>query len=165
MHRKIISIWDLDGTLFDSSHRAPIDPKTGKLDLPKWRALSTPENILQDKPLPLTDVFRQRRDNYGECMVICTARHMSQADHALLYEHGIIADMVFSRDKCRSAAHYMMPDGAYKAGFILPFLTLKHNRHASVVMFDDAPHVKTVLRRAGVPVVCAVLTNARLKGF
>ena len=65
-------IWDLDGTVIDSSHRY-YTLENGDIDLPRWIENNTRENIALDKLLPLADLMR---DNYrsGDTVIICTAR-------------------------------------------------------------------------------------------
>ena len=47
-----IRIYDLDGTIIDSSRRARHD-QNGKLDLEHWKANNTKENIFKDDLLPM----------------------------------------------------------------------------------------------------------------
>jgi len=56
---KNITIFDLDGTVLDSSHRQATKPD-GTLDLAKWFENATPEKIFQDKVLPLAQQMRKR---------------------------------------------------------------------------------------------------------
>ena len=49
---KNISIFDLDGTIIDSSHRQATLPD-GTLNLAHWFENATPEKIFEDKVLPL----------------------------------------------------------------------------------------------------------------
>ena len=48
----MLFIFDLDGTVVDSSHRQ------GAGTLAEWRELNTPENIALDSELPYADVMR-----------------------------------------------------------------------------------------------------------
>ena len=65
-------IWDLDGTVIDSSHRYST-LANGDIDLPRWIADNTRENIERDTLLPLA---RLMQSNYahGDVVIICTAR-------------------------------------------------------------------------------------------
>ena len=51
-----ICIYDLDGTIIDSSHRARHD-QNGILDLEHWKANNTKENIFKDDLLNLIRNF------------------------------------------------------------------------------------------------------------
>ena len=88
-------IWDLDGTVIDSSHRYST-LANGDIDLPRWIADNTRENIEQDKLLPLA---RLMRSNYrqGDIVIICTARVLGVWDHCFLAENGIKAQFILSR--------------------------------------------------------------------
>lgn len=68
----MIYIFDLDGTVIDTSHRYRNKPD-GTIDLEYWFTNSTPEKVAQDKLLPLADVWR-RYWAAGHTVVVCTAR-------------------------------------------------------------------------------------------
>ncbi len=68
----MIFIFDLDGTVIDTSHRYR-DLPCGKIDLEYWFANSTPEMVARDSLLPLASVMRTRYAE-GHTVVICTAR-------------------------------------------------------------------------------------------
>ena len=89
-------IWDLDGTVVDSSHRYHTLPYSQDIDLPRWIMNNTRANIEQDKLLPLA---RLMRSNYrmGDIVVICTARVLGVWDHCYLSDHGIKAQFILSR--------------------------------------------------------------------
>ena len=57
---KQISIFDLDGTTIDSSHRQVTLPN-GNLDIANWLENSTPSKIYADKVLPLSLQIRRRQ--------------------------------------------------------------------------------------------------------
>ena len=52
----MIAVFDLDGTVLDSSHRALINEKGG-INIKEWRS-HTAEQILNDSELPLADYMR-----------------------------------------------------------------------------------------------------------
>ena len=70
-----ICIYDLDGTVIDSSHRATHD-KDGNIDLVNWVENSTKDLIYQDKLMPL---YTQLVADYknGD-MVIYVLREISE---------------------------------------------------------------------------------------
>jgi len=90
-------IWDLDGTVIDSSHRYST-LANGDIDLPKWIADNTRSNIEQDKLLPLA---RLMASNYrmGDIVIICTARVLGVWDHVFLAKNGIKSQFILSRAK------------------------------------------------------------------
>ena len=143
---KNISIFDLDGTVIDSSHRQMVKPD-GTLDLEKWFEMATPEMIFQDKVLPLAQQIRKRQ-KAGDFTIICTARNMQDADLEFLAAEGVLADKLISRP-----AGNMEPDGVLKAKQLNSFLSLKQFQKASKVMFDDAASVRSSLRKIGIAVI------------
>ena len=88
-------IWDLDGTVIDSSHRYST-LANGDIDLPRWIADNTRANIEQDKLLPLAELMKS---NYrqGDIVIICTARVLGVWDHVYLADKGIKANFILSR--------------------------------------------------------------------
>ena len=71
---KNITIFDLDGTIIDSSHRQAT-LADGTLNLPAWIENSTAEKIFGDTVLPLATQVR-RRQKAGDYVMVCTARQM-----------------------------------------------------------------------------------------
>ena len=88
-------IWDLDGTVIDSSHRYST-LENGDIDLPRWIADNTRANIEKDTLLPLS---RLMQSNYrmGDIVIINTARVLGVWDHCFLAENGIKAQFILSR--------------------------------------------------------------------
>ena len=74
-------IFDLDGTVIDSTHR-----QGDTLD--DWRRLNTARNVALDSPLPLLD---QMRDAIADDLdvIVCTSRVMHGRDFRWLDDHGI----------------------------------------------------------------------------
>ena len=90
-----ICIYDLDGTIIDSSHRIRLR-ENGSLDLEHWKNNSTKEMIFQDDLLPM---YWQLIADYkeGNIIVICTAREFGKYDWEYLHSMGIYYDYVISR--------------------------------------------------------------------
>ena len=91
---KNITIFDLDGTIIDSSHRQAT-LADGTLNLPAWIENSTPEKIFADTVLPLATQVR-RRQKAGDYVMVCTARQMSDADFEFLQDAGICPQKIIS---------------------------------------------------------------------
>ena len=72
-------IFDLDGTVIDSSHRKLAKPD-GSLDLEHWIDNCTPEKIAADSLLPLVSLMRKNWRG-GHTVLVCTARVLSDADY------------------------------------------------------------------------------------
>jgi hypothetical protein len=142
---KNISIFDLDGTVIDSSHRQMVKPD-GTLDLAKWFEMATPEMIFADKVLPLAQQIRKRQ-KAGDYVLVCTARNMTFADFEFLQNEGICPDKIISRPKGNMEA-----DGILKAKQLRSLFNLKQFAKASKIMFDDAASVRSSLRKIGIAV-------------
>lgn len=152
-------IFDLDGTVIDSSHRKSTRPD-GTLDLAHWIENSTPEKVAADTLLPVSAMlfkaFRQ-----GHTVLICTARVMSDADFEFLMANGINSHGVLSR-----------PEGCTMGDAELKEIQLRlyAQRHGlswakfceTAIMLDDAPPVITRMREIGIDTLDAVRLNERL---
>jgi len=143
---KNITIFDLDGTVIDSSHRQATLPD-GTLNLEHWFENATPEKIFKDKILPLAQQIR-RRSKAGDFTMICTARTLSDADLEFFHQEGLLVDKIISRKQGDNT-----PDGELKAKQLRSFFSLKQFKDLNKVMFDDAPSVRKSLRRLGISVI------------
>lgn len=95
---RITHIFDLDGTLIDSSHRASY--KNGVLDLQAWRTNNTREQILRDTITPLGQDLTQAiafNPKLEKQIIILTARDCVPADYELLKSLGLGSIGVLSR--------------------------------------------------------------------
>lgn len=152
---KNISIFDLDGTVIDSTHRQATKPD-GTLNLDHWFENATPEKIAEDKVLPLADQIR-KRVHAGDYVVICTARTMSFADFEFLFENGLCVHKIISRP-----AGNMEADAKLKAKQLGSLFNLRQFQIANKVMFDDAPSVRSSLRKLGIAVICPTKIQERV---
>ena len=143
---KNITIFDLDGTVIDSSHRQATLPD-GTLNLAHWFENATPEKIFKDKILPLAQQIR-KRSKAGDYTMICTARTLSDADLEFFHQEGLLVDKIISRKQGDNT-----PDGELKAKQLRSFFSLKQFKDLNKVMFDDAPSVRKSLRRLGISVI------------
>ena len=153
---KQVSIFDLDGTTIDSSHRQNTLPN-GNLDLAKWFENSTAEKIFQDKVLPLAYQIR-RRQKKGDYTIVHTARNMTFADYEFLMDNGICPNQIISRPKGN-----MNADGVLKRKQLSSLFNLKQFKQARKVMFDDNKEVKQEVSKIGVQVLNPNKLNERLK--
>jgi hypothetical protein len=146
-------IFDLDGTVIDSSHRKLALPD-GTLDLAHWVENCTPNKIFRDKLLPLARTMRKQIRN-GARVIICTSRVMSEADFAFLRLHGLMAAAVLHR-----GVNDRRGDGIYKIAKLTGYLSQRELEGA--MMFDDAAEVRASVRPLGVVVLDPVPINERL---
>ena len=87
-------IYDLDGTVIDSSHRRRFDTN-GNLRLSYWKSHNTREDVFGDSLLPLAKHMKKKMvDNI---VIICTAREISQNDLDFLENNGLRYDHIISR--------------------------------------------------------------------
>ena len=152
-------IWDLDGTVIDSSHRYSTLPN-GDIDLPKWIADNTRANIEQDKLLPLA---RLMRSNYrqGDIVIICTARVLGVWDHVFLADHGIKAQFILSRalgDNRGDAEMKRQKLLALFADLKIPFARWTRN----ATFYDDNQGVLDMAEKLGIRTRNAVKLNLHL---
>ena len=153
---KQISIFDLDGTTIDSSHRQVTLPN-GNLDIANWLENSTPSKIYADKVLPLSLQIRSRQKK-GDYVVVHTARNMSYADYEFLMENGICPNKIISRPIGNNTA-----DGVLKRKQLSSLFNLKPFKQARKVMFDDNLEVKKEVSKIGVQVFNPNKLNERLQ--
>ncbi len=98
-------IYDLDGTVIDSSHRRKFD-ENGNLRLSYWRSHNTRKDIFGDSLLPLAKHMKKKMlDNI---VIICTAREISQNDLDFLEVNGIRYDHIISRPKGVNLADHVL---------------------------------------------------------
>ena len=151
----MIRIWDLDGTVIDSSHRYRTLP-CGGIDLPAWIRLATPDNIMRDRPLPMARMMRRSFER--ATVIVCTARVMSETDYAWLDKHGLRYHAMLSRPE-----GLRMGDADYKE------FQLRRYAHdngltwaeftAMSLMYDDAHCILEHLPTIGLKVIDAKLMN------
>lgn len=169
-----IIIFDLDGTVIDTSHRYRNKP-CGTIDLDFWFANSTPEMIARDTLLPLADVWR-RYHREGHEIVVCTARDFSDnplvptknigtvyekylADNDLPYHHLLHRTMA-------GDDHLTLGDGDLKIRLLNEWAEREGKPSGwqeTAVMFDD--NMNVIRAMASVNIFCqdAVKHNAYLE--
>lgn len=168
MSQKIFHLFDLDGTVIDSSHRVkPCLKEGGDLDLAIYRREAcTHDKIMSDELLPLVDHMRALIQS-GESVGICTARSMRKSDYVFLRQHGVKTPFIASRDRvhkffpadmvqaiCRSG------DAAYKAAWLH---MLKATRPETMIhLYDDHEGVLADAKALGVITFNATTINGLL---
>ena len=124
-----IRIYDLDGTIIDSSHRAKYD--NGVLDLDHWRENNTKENIFKDDLLPM---YWQLVSDYkaGDIVILCTARELNKHDWEFIHSYGIYYDYVKSRPIGETVSDWKL-----KRNLLNPFFNLKPFQKLAKYFYDD----------------------------
>ena len=133
----IIKIYDLDGTIIDSSHRA-VANADGSINLDKWRENCTKENIFRDELLPM---YWQLVNDYknGDIIVICTARVLNEYDLEFIHSMGIYYDYIISRPVGVTTI-----DDVLKWNQCKHFFNFKQFKNLKKILYDD--NVKTLAR-------------------
>ena len=152
-------IWDLDGTIIDSSHRYST-LANGDIDLPKWIADNTRANIEQDQLLPLA---RLMRSNYrmGDIVIICTARVLGVWDKVFLAKHGIKAQFILSRELGDNRGDAEMKRAKLFALFSSLNISFANwTRNATI--YDDNQGVLNMAEKLGIRTRNAVQLNLKL---
>ena len=152
-------IWDLDGTVIDSSHRYST-LANGDIDLPRWIADNTKANIERDSLLPLA---RLMQSNYrqGDIVIINTARVLGIHDHCFLADHGIKANFILSRaigDNRGDAEMKRAKLIALFADLKIPFARWTRN----ATFYDDNQGVLDMAEKIGIRAKNAVQLNLQL---
>jgi phosphoglycolate phosphatase-like HAD superfamily hydrolase len=147
-------IFDLDGTVIDSSHRLGDS-------LDDWRRMNTPANVAKDSPLPLLD---QMRDAIADDLdvIICTSRVMAGRDFRWLDDHGIRGVTILCRDVnddrlCGFFKLHLLKDYADSLGYTWARFC------QTSIMFDDSIDVQNTLRSVGLRVIDPVNYNLNIR--
>jgi phosphoglycolate phosphatase-like HAD superfamily hydrolase len=141
--QKPIYIFDLDGTVIDSSHRFT-GTAEGKVNLAKWIEDSTRENIFKDSLLPLAK-FMKALMKANQNVWICTARNMSKDDFDFLAEKGIKAKTIL----CRKDGDHRA-DAEMKTAKLKRLFNLKQFQNAEKIMFDDNESIQKEMPKIGI---------------
>jgi len=152
-------IFDLDGTVIDSTHRQATKAD-GSLDLDHWIERNKPEMIMRDSLLPLARVMRIIKAN-GHKVIVCTARSYQIADEEFLAMHGLDYDVYLSR----AAKGDMRDDASLKVQLLNDYFTglgFRSVGAAKPLMFDDNLKVIDAMIAIGVTCYDAKYANHRL---
>ena len=148
-------IFDLDGTVIDSTHRQ------GDGSLDDWRRLNTIGNIKRDRLLPLAGKM-QGAILDGLDVWICTSRVMGKADFAflrmqsLLPNGGPVIHRISDADDRDCGALKLAKLQGMAAGMGVSWARFANDS----IMFDDSIDVQITMKNAGLRVVDPVQYNA-----
>lgn len=127
---QIIPVWDLDGVLLDASHRIDLRPD-GSLDLDKYRANTTHDNVMKDRNLPLMSVIHALNE-LERPYYVATARVLCQHSQALLRQRAIRPVAAISRGE----TDYRKDWDLKVAGI---HNTFSINQFKDILLIDDCP--------------------------
>jgi len=150
-------IFDLDGTVIDSTHRQ------GET-LDDWRRMNTVGNIMRDRLLPLAGKM-QTAILDGLDVWVCTSRVMGKADFAFLRLQGLLPNggpvihRIGEGDARPCGEMKLTKLRGMAAAMGVNWVQFAHDS----IMFDDSPDVQKTLRNAGLRVVDPVQFNAYIQ--
>jgi len=134
-----IIVFDIDGVLVDSSHRYRNLPD-GTIDLAYWLENNTPEQIAQDKLLPLSITYRNALAHPDYYVIIATARQAGDADFEYIREKlGFPQHMIYRKPGDTR------PDWTLKLAALRKLLNLRQFWMTPVVVFEDNPETAEIL--------------------
>ena len=133
---KNIAIFDLDGTIIDSTHRQ-LANADGSINLEHWFANNTSEKIAKDKLLPLSKAIKN-----ADYVVFCTSRQLQDADLDFFKTNGLLANKIISRPFGNTEK-----DGILKKRQLQFLVNLKQFKQATKVMFYDNAEVRQEVRK------------------
>ena len=155
----MLYIFDLDGTVIDSSHRQNTLPD-GSLDLAHWVENNTVDKILADSLLPLAEKMRSVR-SVKDTVAVITARVIQDADLAFLKRNDLRFDYLYSRAQGNTS-----PDDLLKRRAVLRLAKKLQRSMAwmrkNTVFFDDNLAVLDIMESMGIKTINATLANERL---
>jgi len=127
-----ISIYDMDGTIVDSSHRYRTITENGitKIDLKHWR--ENEYRAMQDGLLPLAEQYRAELEDSSVYTIIATARVMNTPDWQFVNEILGKPDYLISRKPGQ-----IISGGQMKINGLQKFFNLKQFRTADAVFYED----------------------------
>ena len=130
---KKIKVYDLDGTLIDSSHR--YRTKDGRIDLEHWRENDTRLNIFKDSFLDLYEWLKVDLKRADTFVIFATARACTynDANYEFLKNHNIMPDLFIHR----MGANDNRGGAALKIEAIKPLLKLPKFKNATIHIFED----------------------------
>ena len=151
-------IFDLDGTVIDSTHRQNTLPD-GSLNLEHWMENNTHEKIMADSLLPLAQQMRNIK-KAGHTVIICTARSPHPSNHIFLEEQGLAHDVFLSRGNNDNRGDAQLKIDLLEDYFKSEGFTCA--AEANAIMFDDNLKVISAMLSIGITCFNATKQNERL---
>jgi beta-phosphoglucomutase-like phosphatase (HAD superfamily) len=141
-----ISIYDMDGTIVDSSHRYRTITTNGvtRIDLPYWRA--NEYRAMDDGLLPLAEQYRAELNDPSVYVIIATARVLNAPDIMFIEQILGKPNYIISR-----AATDNRSGAVLKINGLQKFFNLKQFRIADAVFYEDnISYLKVVCDHFGI---------------
>lgn len=141
---KRVAIYDMDGTIVDSSHRYRTAACGTKIDLEYWRA--NEYRAYDDSLLPLAEQYKADLLDPECYVIIATARVMQEPDFRFVKEKLGVPDYFISRQ-----AGDNQSGGTLKIKGLQKFFNLKNFKNASKVFYEDnTSYLKAVCDKFGI---------------
>jgi len=127
-----VSIYDMDGTIVDSSHRyrTIVDDTGEKIDLEFWR--ENQYNAMNDSLLPMAEQYRADLFDENCYVIIATARVMNDPDWQFVKEILGEPDYFISRNEGDSQSGKTL-----KINGLAKFFNLTNFKNADFVFYED----------------------------
>jgi hydroxymethylpyrimidine pyrophosphatase-like HAD family hydrolase len=127
-----VSVYDMDGTIVDSSHRyrTIVDENGERIDLPFWQ--ENAHLAMNDKLLPLYNQYRQDLQDESCYVIIATARVMGANDWQFVREILGEPDYFISRKENDSQSGKTL-----KINGLAKFFNLINFHNAEFVFYED----------------------------
>ena len=143
---KRVAIYDMDGTIVDSSHRyrTIIDENGERIDLDYWR--ENEFRAMEDGLLPMAEQYRRDLADPETYTIIATARVMNSPDWQFLREILGEPDYFISRPKDSAISGKTL-----KINGLAKFFNLINFKNADFVFYEDnIQYLKAVCDRFGI---------------
>ena len=135
---KEIKIYDMDGTIVDSTHRYKTLDCGTKIDLQYWR--DNEYRAYNDSLLPLAEQYKKDIQNPECYVIIATARIIRDEDMRFIKDKLGVPNYIISRKENDSRS-----GGLLKILGLKKFFNLKNFKKAKAVFFEDnASYLKVV---------------------
>jgi phosphoglycolate phosphatase-like HAD superfamily hydrolase len=141
MSIKRVEIFDMDGTIVDSTHRYRTMPCGSKIDLAYWN--DNAHKAMNDKMLPLAEHYKACLADPECYVIIATARVMGAADWAFVQDVLGMPDYFISRK-----AGDTISGGKLKINGLQKFFNLRNFQNAEFTFYEDnVSYLKAVCDR------------------
>lgn len=127
---KEIKIYDMDGTIVDSTHRYKTLDCGTKIDLQYWR--DNEYRAYNDSLLPLAEQYKKDIQNPECYVIIATARIIRNEDMRFIKDKLGMPDYIISRKENDSRS-----GGLLKILGLKKFFNLKNFKQAKAVFYED----------------------------
>lgn len=129
---KRVAIYDMDGTIVDSSHRyrTIVDDNGERIDLEYWR--ENEYRAMDDQLMPMADQYKKDLADPECYVIIATARVMNKPDWEFVNTKLGMPDYFISRPKDSNISGKLL-----KINGLAKFFNLMNFKNADFVFYED----------------------------